>query len=351
MDINKMRPVRISPHASAKVMLDHFPTLDNEQLFHDLGSDTRDLEMSAGALCLYAATLLSKVYETDTEKIEHESSEREQALKEMIKTTPKYAHFTDDQVATMAHNMIIKDIRNSIAHGNFEISYDVYSKRLYYILWPRRKDYSIDKPIIISKESLLAANRRFASKIGHRFMMMSQDRFDHIVTHEFGNQLKDIILPLDMMRLAENYLDKNKKHYEKYKPTEARYLPLYYPLLVSQMTYEQDEYYNLFSRDSNMFIKIAHIRNAIAHNWFEFDNKTFDISHSDRDDSFTDPLLKSVRMLKVVRDHKNLVLNSDQLGFSEEAKQDLISNIKNFFDSMFIYGGYEEGDAVEHDRY
>ncbi len=50
MDISKMRPVKISPHASAKVMREHFSTLDNEQFFHDVQADSRDVSMSAGAL-------------------------------------------------------------------------------------------------------------------------------------------------------------------------------------------------------------------------------------------------------------------------------------------------------------
>ena len=136
-------------------------------------------------------------------------------------------------------------------------------------------------------------------------------------------------------------MDTKKKYYEKYKPTEPRYIPLYYPLLVSQMTYEQDDYYNMFNKDSNIFAKIAHIRNSIAHDGFQFDNKTFDITHTDRDVESTDPLLKSVRMLKMVRDHKNLVhLMKETYGLSSD--EHLINGIKQFFDSLFVEGGYED---------
>lgn len=342
MDVSKMRLVKISPHASAKVMLDHFPALDTEQLFHDVDAESREMPMHAGALCLYAATLLTKIHETNPESIEFDAADREQCFREMIKANPRFSNLADEEVETMAHNLILKDVRNSFAHGNFEISFDIYSKRLYFVLQPRRKDFVSDKPIVISKDALLKANRSFAGKMGMRYMFLKPEQFDERVRTQFGAELKNFILPIDMLRLAENYLDTKKKYYEKYKPTETRYIPLYYPLLVTQMTYEQDEYYNMFSKDSNIFEKIAHIRNSIAHDGFAFDNQTFDVTHTDRDNESTDPLIKSVRMLKVVRDHKNLVHYTKQLNFSDSASEHLIGGIKQFFDSLFVHGGYEE---------
>lgn len=342
MDYSKMRLTKISPHASAKVMFDHFPEMqENERMFLDADADSKEMPMHAGALCLYAATLLTKIHETSPESIECECSEREAELKTLIKAHPRFSNLTDDEVNAMAHNLILKDIRNSFAHGNFEISFDIYSKRLHFVLQPRRKDFVSDKPIIISKEALLKVNRNFAGKMGLRYMFLKPEQFDERVKTQFGTELKNFILPIDMLRLAENYLDTKKKYYEKYKPTEPRYIPLYYPLLVSQMTYEQDDYYNMFNKDSNIFAKIAHIRNSIAHDGFEFDNKTFDITHTDRDVESTDPLLKSVRMLKIVRDHKNLVhLMKETYGLSSD--EHLINGIKQFFDSLFVEGGYED---------
>ena len=171
---------------------------------------------------------------------------------------------------------------------------------MHFVLQPRRKNFVSDKPIIISKEALLKANRNYVGKLSLRYMFLKPEQFNERVKEQFGSELKNFVLPVDMLRLAENYLDTKKKYYEKYKPTENRYVPLYYPLLVSQMTYEQDEYYNIFNKDSNIFAKIALIRNAISHDGFAFDNTTFDVTHTDRDVESTDPLFKSVRMLKIV---------------------------------------------------
>ena len=343
MDINKMHLVRISPYASAKVMYDTFANFaGNEQMFIDAQADSPDVAMSAGALCLYAATLLTKIHENEPQNIACECAEREQTLAQMIKNSAKFAHFTNEQVSTMAHNLILKDIRNSFAHGNFEISYDIYSKKLYYVLWPKRKDFVVNKPIIISKDALFAANRKHVGQLGLRYMFLKPDQIKQKASTEFGTELKQFVLPVDMLKLAENYIDGKQKHFEKYCPPDNRYLPLYYPLLVSQITYEQDDYYNMFNKDSHIFEKIAHIRNAISHDGFSFDNQTFDVTHIDRESSITDPLEKSVRMLKLVRDHKNLVNYTKQLNFTESGTNHLVAGIKSFFDSLFVDGGYEQ---------
>ena len=346
MDINKMRLVEISPYASAKVMFDHFPTLDNEQMFHDAEADSPALAMHAGALCLYAATLLTKVHENEPQNIQCDCAEREAELKSLVKAHPRYATLSEEELSTMAHNLILRDIRNSFAHGNFEISCDYHTKKLYYVLWPRRKDFVSEKPIIISKDALFAANRQYVGKLAGRYMFLDREQLEYKAKHEFGNELKSFVLPVDMLRLAENYLDNKLKHFQKYKPKECRYLALYYPLLVSQMTYDQDDYYNLFNKQSNIFDKIAHIRNAISHDGFAFDNQTFSITHTDRDDSTVDTLEKSVRMLKLVRDHKNLCFYTEEFGFSEEGQQQLIEGIKTFFDCLFVHGGYEEEENL-----
>lgn len=352
MDISRMRPVRISPFASARVMADHFSTVDEETGFKDLNVDSRDLTMSAGALCLYAATLLSQVHENRTEEIEFEASEREQALKEQIKLNPKYASFSEEQFATMAHNLILKDIRNSFAHGNFEIDYDVYSKRLNFVLKPVRKDFVVDKPIIISKEALMDINRKQLSRKAGPYARMSPEQLMGKVKSSYGQQLKDFLLMSDMLRLAENYLNTKLKHYERFKPSKGKYLFDYYPLLVSQITYEQNDYYNLFNRDSNVFKQIAYIRNSMVHGGYDvsivFDQKTEPtISHQNRDDVETESLSKIIIMLRIIREKKWIIDFIRNERGTDKYTQSLVDELKKVFDNLFVYNGYEQDDWSE----
>ena len=159
MDISKLRPVKISRNARSRIINDFFP--EDKEEYTDTEFDERDMCIHAGALSLYATTLITKIYETAPETIELESNEREEEYKSLIKATPKFSHLSDEEVAIKAHDMIVRDIRNSFAHGNFEISYDIYSKRLYFVLMPRRKDFVSSLPIVVSRNALKKANMEF----------------------------------------------------------------------------------------------------------------------------------------------------------------------------------------------
>ena len=67
MDISKLRPVRISPSAREKVMLDFYPELGSSAgvFYADKTFDDRSQAMHAGALCLYATMLITKIHETN----------------------------------------------------------------------------------------------------------------------------------------------------------------------------------------------------------------------------------------------------------------------------------------------
>ena len=107
------------------------------------------------------------------------------------------------------------------------------------------------------------------------------------------------------------------------------------------MTYEQDEYYNLFNKDSNIFKKIAHIRNSVAHNTYKF-NKKLDIDYKDRDRNMNNTLEKTVGLMRFARDQKNMIQYLQKRIQPRVFDQRNIDTIKKFFDEIFIYGGYEE---------
>ena len=248
--------------------------------------------------------------------------------------------------------MILKDIRNSFAHGNFEIDYDVYSKRLNYILKPQRKDFVVDKPIIISKQDLFDINRQQLKRKAMPYALMSREQFTSKVKSSHGEQIKEFLLAADMLRFAENYLNPKLKHYEKFKNPENRATINYYALLVGQMTYEQNDYYNLFGRDSNVFTKIAHIRNSMAHGWYNINlklNKRIEptVDHQDRNDHETEPLSKIVTMLKIIREDKWLIEYVKRNKNNDAYAQKLIGDLKTVFDALFVYGGYEQGNLEE----
>ena len=335
MDLSRLNGVRITPNARIKTINDYFPDLDEEILLDD-GLNSRHLNMHAGALCLYATTLMTKVYETENKAIEYEASEREQELEQLIKADPKYSNLTEEQIKSKIKELTLKDIRNCFAHGNFEISYDIYTKRLYFVLKPRRKDFVVDKPIIISKEALTKINHGVLHSMGKSLAKLTKQELLNSVEKDIDLLMKEFLLPTTMMNLADRYLDKDQYKKKNLEIKDQHYYLIQYALLVTKIVYEQDDYYNIFGRDSDIFKRIALIRNAIAHDNFEFANIVKQIEYKDRDKYLNETLKKTTSSLIMADYQKETIIKAKADGIPEEELNKLIEDLKSYFDELFL---------------
>lgn len=341
MDTSKIKSERISVCAKGRVIENFFPGKTIDEILVDDNLSERAMDMHSGALCLYGATLLTKVYEIAPEKIESEHGERLEGLISLMKASSKFAGKTEDEIKTSAKEMINKDIRNSFAHGNFEVSYDIYSKKLYYVLKPRRKDFVVDKPIIISKNALFKVNREYVSGYGTRFYSLNKAEIERHMVQNFNEKLKDFILPVEMLKLSEYYLEKPERFAKPYKPREISYSYIQFILSIARITYEQDDYYNLFGKDSKIFSKIALMRNATAHNSFKFDKNVSAVSFDDRKVGMDEELGKVVSRLIVANIQKDMIMENIKKG---EKNEDTIKGLAELLDKCYdtIFSNFEE---------
>lgn len=340
MDLSKLKTVKISKNARSRIIKDYFPGEDEEYTDEDF--DERHMGIHAGALSLYATTLITKIYETAPETIALESNERELEYRSLLKSNPKLAHLSDEEINTKAHDMILRDIRNSFAHGNFEISYDIYSKRLHFVLMPRRKDYVTDTPIVISKNALKKANGEFLAKEAMKYTFMSREQANAKIAGNFGGVLKTMILPSQMLQFSDSYLEKNSR--VKQTPmNDNRFLFIQYILYATQLTYEQDDYYRIFGKDSKVFGKIALVRNAIAHDSFAFLDGAKKVNYDDRTVSLNESLAKSVSSLAIAQDQKNAVIYCMNKEHKPESLESLVKLLEYCFDTLFS----GEGEITE----
>jgi len=338
---NKPKTVRISPDARDKVICDFFPAQSKDGFIDVESLNNMDMRLHAGAFCLYVSTLITKIYETCPEDIKFDAKERKVALTELIKKDPRFIHLTDNEVASKVDDIIIRDIRNCFAHGNFEISGSFQTGKLNYVLIPRRKDFVVDKPIIISKEALLDANRKKVGELVERFLHITPKEVEDMLYKDFNHTLKTFLLPVEMIKMAEHYFYGNPKDLSKRVPKPSRYLTTDYALLVTKTTYEQDDYYNIFGKDSDIFKKIAHIRNAIAHDKFMFAGEASQVCHRDRDDKLLESIQKSVYSLLVLGYQKDMIIKVKEKKNSEDYDTFLVDKFKEFFDITFKQGMYE----------
>lgn len=337
----KPKTIRISPDARDKVICDFYPRQIEEGFVDRESLNNMEMRLHAGALCLYATTLMTKIYETSPEKIKFDARERKIELTEMIKKDSRFTHLTDDQVAEKVDDIIIRDIRNCFAHGNFEISGSFQTGKLNYILLPRRKDFVVDKPIIISKEALLNANREKIGQLVERFLNITPKQVNEILDKDFDHTLKTFLLPVEMIKMAEHYFYGSPKDLTKRVPKPGRYFSTDYALLVAKITYEQDDYYNIFGKDSDIFKKVAHIRNAIAHDNFIFMENASQICHRDRNDKFIESMSKSVYLLIVLSSQKDLIMRMREKRNDKDYNAGLVDVFKEFYEITFNQGMFE----------
>ena len=344
MDTSKLNPKRISNCAKGRVIEEFFPGFSIDEIINDDGLSNREGSMHSGALCLYAATLLTKVYENALQDIEYDATERISGLLEQMKTKPKFSQYDEDELKAIAREMVEKDIRNAFAHGNFEISYDIYTKKLYYVLQPRRKDFVVEKPIVISKKALFDANRKYVANVGMGFAGLGRAGAEQKFVSDFGNAYKNLLLPVTMLKLSEHYLEKPKKNERPLVLRENQFLSIQYVLNIAKITYEQDDYYKIFGKNSKIFEKIAYLRNAIAHNGYMFTNNGARVCYQDRADNREETVRKTLAYLALANTQKELVMGQIKRGVSS---QETINGFANKLNECFdeILAGLDILDA------
>ena len=337
MDISRLHPIKISTHAKGKVMHDFFPDLSCEEDLLSTPTFYKDkaADIHAGILCLYATTLITQVYETDPFLLEPYYEQRAKSLKNIIKTHPKFKNLTDTETSKFVNNLIAKDIRNCFAHGNFDISYDIHTKKVFFVLRPQGKTFACNEPIIISKNTLINANKKFLSDMGTKYLFSSKIMLQNILKNNLNDTLKSFILPTQMMKLTDYYLGGNKA------PTKANvlldqkmYCLIEYALSSTKITYEQDDYYNLFGVDSNIFNAISLIRNSLAHNNYSFDDLAKKINYVDKDRTLTESIEKTAIKLVIIDTQKQILKNLQDSGNIKHI-QDLADRFKEIFGFFF----------------
>ena len=187
---------------------------------------------------------------------------------------------------------------------------------------------------MISKKSLLNANRQAVAEIANKAMFSPSLQRSMVNSKNLGQTLKNFLLPTEMLKLSEHYLE-NKKSNKNYTIDEKRYFYIHNALLISKMAYEQDQYYKIFGKDSDIFNKISLIRNSIAHDNFEFSDLGRSVSYVDRTRTLNKTPEDSVVLLLDATDKKDLILSVSQGDHSQESINSLTDELKKCFSLLF----------------
>lgn len=283
IDISKLKVKRIAENTQLGIIDDFFSfdeyDIDIEEQLDAINYE--EFPYNARAFCLYAALLMTKQHETSPELFDAHYTERKQEVIACLLQKPKYAHYTAEQLDAKAEEIIMKEIRNCFAHGNFGISFIKGTKKLFFVLTPDKFETVSNNPIVVSAENV--------SRILHTFVADNSFRYERSLNYvlnrldlKLDDALKELMLPLQMLKIADYYEDNCKVRKSDVLYSDKIYTYLQYVLLSTKITYEQDDYYRTFGPDSDVFRTICLVRNALSHDGMNYENMAKELSFTDR---------------------------------------------------------------------
>ena len=176
--------------------------------------------------------------------------------------------------------------------------------------------------------------------------MLSESMINNAVTTNLSKTLKEFILPTQMQKLTDYYIGKRHLTKSQVLFDENIYYMVQYILSSAKITYEQQDYYDIFGKDSNVFGAIALIRNSLAHDSLEFVDNANGVSYVDKHISKTESVAESASKLLIADSHKQLIKTLLAEGkHSEDSINRFKDKLKEIFD-FFFDGTYKFEDVA-----
>lgn len=294
---------RISLSTRMGILADFWPFSNSEekisdQIFIKMAKKYLDsnYKFHAAALCMYANLLHTGFLSENNSlaqnfKLSPEYSGRKIEGRKFLSQKPKYKNYTKEQIDARIEEITMRDVRNCFLHGNFDIrcKNSVFDGE--FVLYPTQSEIVSKKKIIVSFEdvfnklglymqakALELAKEEQLNFIKRIVEKKDKDENDKQAMREFqkqtqGRMMKEIIIPTTFMALTRFYADQANQDDENIlKGFKNDSLYIENALLAAMLTYNQNDYYNTFGKESNIFKAVTLVRNSLAHNWMEFSN-------------------------------------------------------------------------------
>ena len=342
IDISRIKSERILHDTKLGIIEDFYETEDPD-IDTQIALDNIDYSIFpylARALCLYSALLVTKLHETNAKEFNPYYTERKTDAVASLSALPKYAGLSVNELSAKADEIVMREIRNCFAHGNFEISYSKGTDKLFFVLRPApRSEIVSTAPIVISAKDVTRALKSHISVNAIKYKYMLESFLSHI-ENRLDKSLKELMLPVQMLKLADYYEDSFKTPKSETLCTEKVYSYLQYVLLSTMITYEQDEYYEIYGRDDKIFKVISLIRNSLAHDNTNYTEMATKMEYKDKTTTLTEDIGVSCSKMLIIESQKEAlkhIISKNE--HSPEAIAGLKEDMQKIFD-MFFESGY-----------
>lgn len=291
------KPQRIEKGTEEMIIADFWPFEMEDDLVEKVKSfKTKDYFLNATALCLYANLLHTGYFEENdkdeegkrfVKELKPKYSKRKIDAIKSLRTKKDYANLSKEEFEKKIEEITMRDLRNCFSHGNFEIRAKNSIFEAEFVLNPNQSSIVSDGKIVISFENVFNAIAKLLSERAQEYLntdifktiaksikngdkdALKVEDFKKMFEQNTGKMLQDVIMPTTLQEMTRYFSG------QEYNPSifnnkkmEAIYLRNI--LLATMFTYNQNEYYNIFGKDSEVFKAVSLIRNSLAHNNTEF---------------------------------------------------------------------------------
>lgn len=344
MDFSKINSVRISDDAMIGIIGDFWPYEEDDFEGAEYDKISReDFNFHARALCLYTALLISGISEENPKLLNPDYEDRKNQIKDFLKGVKKYASLSDAEVDHKAEENVLNETRNCLAHGSFEISFNVHTQKILFILRSKKVERSDASPIVINAKDVLRETTNYFYDIIKKCEFAGgEEKF------KLQNKIYEMAFLLYAYSKYTDNPNENKmfnniiggdKRLVQALSDKRMWATAQYMFYMSMLSYSQDNYYQRFKDkgeepNDEIFDTISLIRNSFIHENTVFEKDTDKVYLRDKNNSAEEEFANIIVKIKLTRDFKNLLDNmSDK--HSETAIKGLTSALKDIYTIFF----------------
>lgn len=274
---NSIITSRISRDSRKRVIKDYiemhtpFSPFDNIEHYTN-----RSINKDAEALCLFSALLWIGIDKSSNVVCDYNARFRDENARRQLHAKSQYRTLTDEQFNDVVAGKIKEEIKNSFAHGNFEVG-DSTSGERFFVLSPKRSPYKSEYKIYVPFQNVCALVLNY---INEQIKHVDQEKY-----------FQNIDVPTTLLNLFTYYSSNGNTNQEKIDDHKfkSNLKALEIALLCADFTWNEDTYYDDYGKNSEIFKMISLLRNSMRHETFSISSnaKTISINNANINTPYT----------------------------------------------------------------
>lgn len=227
----------------------------------------KNISIHCAALCLYTNLIVTQTLMFNTHNLKPSYVGSLEDAKNMIKQKSKYQNLTDEEIAARVEEINLLDVRNCFAHGSFTFACpNSNPKNGFFILNPTHSEITCPHQIVVKFEAVYNAVWDYITLETLKYKHSTN--FLEKAQQDMGKYIDEYIVPTSLQALVDNYFHPNHPLAMKKTLSSPLFQTHVQNTLSSAMfALNQNDFYELFGADSEIFGLVKVFRNSWIHNY------------------------------------------------------------------------------------